>query len=229
MNAVPKLTVVSHRDRALDALVASPAARKAEVELAAQTLATRKGLFAELSKLDEAAARDLPKLQADVAAARADFQEAQKRFYGDFHNPVVRASAAAAGILAQAKLNVAQHESMVASFAYSARRDAVERELRRTASPAIALFVREMRDAWHATRSATVETRSHLVKNPITRRTSESIESNAASISRRLIGIRAAIDAAESMALEPDQANIDIRLEKIRQALPAIGGPELPK
>jgi hypothetical protein len=229
MNATPKLSLVADRDRALNALLVSPSARKAQADHAALLLKQRSDLVAEMSKLDEAAARDLPKLRGDVDAATAEFKEAQSSFYGGFYNPNTRASASAAGILAQGKFAAAQHKIVVASFGYSARRDRIEHELRCTASPSVALFISEMRDLWRATRSTSAETLSHLVRNPITDRTSEAIASNAASISARMKAIREAIAAAEEIALEPDQANVDTRLEKLRQALPAIGRPEFRK
>jgi hypothetical protein len=86
-----------------------------------------------------------------------------------------------------------------------------------------------MRDLWHATRNTSVEVRYLSQTNPVTRRPALAIASNAASISARMNAIRAAIDEAQRMALEPDQTDIDIRLESLRRSLPAIGGPEIPK
>ncbi len=229
MNAMPKLTLVSDRERALDALATSPAARKALVDHGAETLKKRSELVAERAQLDETAAREHPKLRRDFDAAQAEFTTAQNAFYAaGLYNAAARAAASAAGILAQAKAAAAQHKLTVASFAYLAASDRLELELRRTASPAIALFVSEMRDAWHATRNKPVETRSHLVRNPITRQTSETIASNGASFTRRLTAIRAAMAAAEAMALEANQVDVEVRLEKLRQGLPAIGAPEIP-
>jgi len=227
MNAVRKLSLVSDRDRALDALAASPAARKAQLEHEALTLAKRKELAAQRSKLDEIAGRDLPKLQADVDVALKEFLEAQNGCLQHYWSHGGKFMAAKA--IARAKLDAARDASMMASLAHGTARDSIERELRRSAAPSIALFVSEMRDAWFAARSTTLEVRSHLVRNPITGKASEAIASNAASITARMIAIRAAINAAETMALEADQSNVDIRLEKLRQALPAIGGPEIPK
>jgi hypothetical protein len=228
VSAVSKLSIVADRDRKLDALATSPMARKAFDDLAAQTLKQRKDLVAELKALDETAERELPKLRAEIDAGHAEFIDARKSFYSSSYDLISRAPAASAGILAQAKIASAQNKSVIASFTYDASRNRIEHELRRTASPAIALFVGEMRDAWHKTKNTTVQIQARPILNFVTGKISEAIATNAASLAVRMRAIRSAIATAENLALEADQSDIDLRLEKLRQALPAVGAAVVP-
>jgi len=225
----PRLSVVRKPEddaRLLDAFRASPIAQKAMAQQEATEIEHRAALVAEIEKLDKAAALQLPLLRAQIDAAFAELDAAEKLMRRNFHSFSKRAEAYSAGILAQGKIGAAQHKSIGASFQYSAQRDRLERELRETASPAIKLFKSEMLRVFEAARATQPTTRSNLVKNLITGRTSETRASNAPSIRARTQAARRAMDEAGSIALEPDQRDVEMRLEKLRQSLPAIGAAE---
>jgi hypothetical protein len=214
----------------VDALRSSPLARKAVAEHEAATLERRTALVAEIEKLDKNAARELPPLQADVETALAEFNAAQDAMLGNHFDRPKYAQAVAARILARGKIDVARDKSVNASLAYSSRRDALERELRESAAPEIKLFKSEMLTAFWATRNKPPEIRPIIISaNPLAGTASRAIASNAASAAARMRAIRAAMDQADLMALEPDQRGVDVRLEKLRHSLPAIGRPEIPK
>jgi hypothetical protein len=215
--------------RLVDALRSSPLARKAVAEHEAAVLERRTALVAEIEKLDKNAERELPPLQQAVDAALAEFNAAQGAMEANHCDRQKFATAAATRILARGKIDVARDKSVIASLAYSARRDALVRDLRDSAAPEIQLFKSEMLTAFLETRNTPPETQSILVsQNALAGRSSSAIKSNAASAAARMRAIRAAMDEADLMALEPDQRGIDVRLEKLRQSLPAIGRPEIP-
>ena len=209
----------------LNALRVTPEARKAVALHEQAIIEKRCKMAAEIDELDKKAARELPPLRAAVQTAVGEFEDARRRFQGSF-DPAVRAEAQAAAIIAQEKAATAQVKSMTASFAYSGARDELEHQLRQGASPAIKLFISEMLDAHAATRRTPPATIQTGTRNLITGVMQDRVASNAPSVARRMRAILNASHEAEALALEPDQRNIEMKLEALRQALPAVGEPE---
>jgi hypothetical protein len=218
----PSLKLVPKSDDKLllNVLRDSPLARKAITEHEAATFQRRSALVADIEKLDNAAAREIPPLQAAVDSALAEFTTAQNLVLQNVSNP----HGVAALMIARGKLDAARDKAVAASLTYSSRRDRLEHELRQTACPAIKLFKSELLTAFAAARRAPLVVRSSRVRSIVAGKSITTATSNAASIAARMAAIREAMHAADLMEIEPDQRDVDARLEKMRQALPAIDG-----
>jgi len=77
-----------------------------------------------------------------------------------------------------------------------------------------------MQDAADVTRKTTI-VRSAVRINPVTGQKTVTSESSYPAVKARLAAIREAIDEANGMQLDPDQSNMSVRFEALRQALPS--------
>lgn len=168
---------------------------------------SREQLFAELETLDA----------ADGAAFRA-------------HYDVALPAATVAVRDAEAALQRANNTAFnlvnarrTASLDSSVKRAALESQLRETASPTIAAFIREMEDAIEAARKTGQAPIVTKERSPVTGRTTVvRVETNADDIRARTTACRAAALEAGVLELLPDQDHVAERLAALRAALPAI-------
>jgi hypothetical protein len=189
----------------LEIVAGSAAVRKAIAEQDALVLERRKFLSSEISCLDRQASRDFPKMEAAVADALAAAREAEKALKDANH-----------------KLALAANAKTNASFNYGNMRDELERELRATSNPALTEFIAAMRDATQETRKGFRVEHEVVERNPITGAVKRTQASNAAEVNRRLAAIDEAMQAAQDMALDPDQSSVPNKLAKLKAGLPAL-------
>jgi len=238
--ATPNLSTVPRNDdpdrKFLAALRASPAGMKVAGDLQAAETKRRTLLAAEIVSLDEKAERELPPLRAAAEAAQGEALRLQSIVLStpSFADPSMTMQGLEAHALEKVKargaLAVVGHEAAVArakssdaATAYASRRGELEQQMRATASPAIKIFRDEMIAAHDETRrSSHFEAREIILKDG-----RRSLASNGPSIARRLAALREAIRLADDLAFLTNQTDIDVELEKIRQSLPPIGGPEV--
>jgi hypothetical protein len=201
---------MSKEAKVVELLAKSPAVKKALAEDEAAVLEHRKHLSSEMARLDREAAKAFPKLEAAVADALATVKEADK---------ALKAANVRLGQASTAKMN--------ASFNYGNERDGVEHELRSSASPLLAEFISEMRDALQETRKAFYVEREHVSRNPITGRVKRTQASNVTEVNRRIEAINAAIEAAQRMQLDPQQTDVATKIAKLKAGLPTVTQPAL--
>jgi len=234
---VPNLSIVPKDISDVDLLGAlrdGEIGQKLVAEKKIADLNYRKRLCAELEQLDRRAEKEQPSLLAECTKWQA---ECWRLFnIATMGVPVSDPSMTMsklreigrAKVKAYADWFIAQHERSIAlqnhrhvSAPYTMSRDEIEQKLRASANPILKIFRNEMLDAHAATRRA-----SNLITREFVKNGRRVIVSNGPSIARRLAAIREAIRQADDFALRPDQTNIDIELEKIRQNLPPIGATE---
>jgi hypothetical protein len=237
--AAPNLSIVPRNDdrEFIAAFRASPSGQKIRAEQQAAETKRRALLAAEIASLDEKAERELPSLGAAARAAEAEVRRLHGIILGGF--PVTdtsmtmqrlealtleKAKARGALSIAGHELAVARAKSADASMAYSSRRAELEQQLRATANPAIKIFRGEIFEAEQATRRT-----SNLDAREFTKGDRRFVLSNAPSIGRRLASLREARRQIDDLELRPDQTDIDIELERIRQSWPPIGVAEVHK
>jgi hypothetical protein len=183
----------------------------AVAQAAAQTLA-RRGLIAQIRTLERDYEKRRPQLEAELAAAIAGVKQAE-----------------AALLAAQKRANAALGAKSTASYTYSAQRDRLEQQLRESAHPALASWVREMLDELDRTRKkfSYIETRE---THPITRLARRIVTNNAQSVAKRVAAIMAAIEEAERLKLElDDQTSIPEMLGALAAGLPLVEDPKIEK
>jgi hypothetical protein len=190
----------------IDALNASEIGAKISAELAEKATAERKLLADELSKLNDSAERDYPKIVAATEKAFAAFRDAEAKLQ-DAKNAALAANGA----------------RLAASARYTRRRAELEHELAQSASPLIAEFIVWCRDDMQATRRK-FTSRSWDEKNQVTGARFPKSENNGASICARVAALFAAIEATNDMKLIADQSHVAAALEKIKADLPKVGG-----
>jgi hypothetical protein len=186
----------------------TPAVKKALRERDAAVTAKRVKLIGELRQLEAEAEIETPKLAADVERPTADVQKAEAALRG-----------------AQQRLATALAARQSFGFDFGRRHDELEAALRASASPLIASFVAEMRDAWTKTRRAplTQETATTATKSAATGRTATFLKTNAAAVALRLRSINETIAAAEDLATTvANQAEIGSLLGALAERLPQI-------
>lgn len=190
----------------IELLATTPTAKRAIAERDATNTLCREGLIAELRQLERQAEERIPKLNADIAAAVSAVRKAE-----------------AALNAARAKYTAATATKATFGYTYSSGRDALEAELRQTASPDIEEFVREMLDEFDKTQKTSIVYEEQYLNNEVTGRKIRIIRTTAASIARRMQAILAARMAAQDLAIcEPDQSIIPARLQELRDGLPEI-------
>lgn len=190
----------------LDALRGSEMIRKAVTERDTHVVAFRKTVAGKLEKIEAAATERFPKMRSELEAAIKEAREAEIAW---------RRKADRAFDL--------QSKSSAESSLHGIEVGRLQGQLAETASPEIVPFVADMWSLWedclkrfevhHA-----VETVNILGKKGAV------TQNNKESILARQEAIRDAIAAAEAMRLEPDQSTVSVRLQELRQNLPAIKG-----
>ena len=189
----------------LDALRGSDLIRKAVAERDTHVVAFRKTTAAKLAKIEAEAETKFPKMRTELDAAIRDARAAEIAW----RQKADRAYEIQAALSAASSL----HGHDLARL---------EGQLAETASPEISIFISEMRLLWEACFSQFQVHHKEEVVNQITRRRERHTINNEKSLLARQHAIREAIAAAEAMRLEPDQANVSVRLQDIRNNLPAI-------
>ncbi len=190
----------------IDALRDTKIVRDAVAASAAQVLAQRKTLAAELSKI-EGDTTAWEKYTAEIDAARNEVNELNQKLRD-----------------AQERLGRAAQARSDSGFSIARRRDEIAATLRETASPLIADFIREMCEAFHETRNSPILSEVASEKSLITgKRHQEPARSNAAAVIIRMHCIRRAIEDAEALMLAPDQTIVAAELDRLRSALPSTG------
>jgi hypothetical protein len=195
----------------LRAIADSPSGKAAASKLAADELAERKRLAAALVDLEKEALSSLPAGREDKADQEAELKAARER---------VRAL--------EIKLFQSSAGKVGASFAFQARRDELEAKLRATASPLIAAFIREMRQAADETRKEQPRDSSAITRSPFTGRLVGTPQNNMAAIVLRMHAIRRAIEDAEQLYFVPDQSGMAEQLKSIKQKLPSTAAMSPP-
>jgi len=189
----------------LKLLADSNVLKEAREEAAAQLLAKRKGLAAELRKLEREAEKEFPKLRTAVEAAAAEVHAAESVLD-----------------LAREKYRAAASAVSAGSFGHSRSRDELELELRATAAPEIDAFIRSAWEEWESL-AKQASTSMEISRHRVTGRRREVGSSNTASINARRQALRHVIAAAEELKLEPiEPASIPARLAKLRDELPSV-------
>lgn len=193
----------------LERFMNSDAAKQMAADYAAEELAKRRELAAELAALDAAHAENI----AVLRGREADLAERVKA-----HREVL------AGVERRAR--DAAVAVTVASQQHDAARRRIERELRATASPEIDDAVRDLDRAAEATRQQgfttwrskpTLDGRRYIINNE-------------ASVIARLEAIKAARPAVEALRLLPLMpAELTARLDAIRNGIPAVQPPDVPR
>jgi hypothetical protein len=177
-------------------------------QTAAQTLA-RRGLIAQIKTLERDYENRRPQLEAAIAAAMAACKQAE-----------------AALLAAQKYANDAIGAKSTASYTYSAQRDRLEHQLRETAHPALASWVRDMIDELDRTRKRFAYVSTHET-NPVNRLVRHTVINNGASVSARVAAVMRCIDEAERFKLElADQTEIPKLLGELAAALPPVEDPK---
>lgn len=209
MNITPKFAgaVPTTNEGILDLLKGSKFIEDAAADKARHVLAFRKTAVAKLTKIEADAELTFPKLRTAreraIASARTAEIEWQK---------------------ACAVAQQAQRELSSASHSHSTEQMKLEQQLIETASPEIALFLADMRDAWEDCFKKFSFHNHTATENVITGRKVTINSNNKASVMARQAAIRDAQAEAEAMRLEPDQSNVSARLQAIRNNLPPIAG-----
>jgi hypothetical protein len=175
---------------------------------AAQTLA-RRGLIAQIKTLERDYEKRRPQLEADLATAITAVKQAE-----------------AALLAAQQKASAALGAKSNLSYRYSAQRDRLELQLRESAHPALASWVRHMIDELDRTRKRFAFISTHET-NPVNRLVRNTVINNGASVSARVAAVMRCIDEAARLALElDDQSSIPQTLGELAAALPPVEDPK---
>ena len=194
------------REVRLDALLDSPAVRKAEQDHHAGIAARRVELATERAAMEKTSARDFHNHQAAAADIYAEHQ-----------------AAAAALKVAKARMAALQANRTVACHQWNIRISDIEVELRETADPAIDQFIAELRDALDVTLKARFVDEGQVSRTPATGQMQHQPGPRRVQPSARAQAIRDAIAAAEGLKLEPKQGNVAAHIAALRAALPTIG------
>ncbi|UYO37487.1 hypothetical protein KQX62_12030 [Rhodopseudomonas palustris] len=216
---MPPLQTPSNVDtgKLLSALAGSTLYAEISAEQAAKVAERRVEIAAELKKLIDGAMAQRDKREAAEVAAAGELKAAE-----------------AAVIEARKKLAAAQSVKLTASFAFSNRHDALQAELRHTASPAIAEFLRWIRDEEDRLRripsDATVVSGTRQIvpqgeRDKITGAWREIKRTEPYHIERvwkAQDALAAARTAAEEMQLDPDQSEVAERIEALRTSIPEV-------
>jgi hypothetical protein len=185
----------------------------AETPLVKQALAAHQAAIAlqrstqikELARLQRDWAKIFPGLEAALAAAIAAVKAADL-----------------AALEARRRLDIAAGAKAQGYHRFTSSVDRLENQLRQTAEPALKEFRSEMLDALDKARRAAAWSSAHDI-NEVTGAGRTITVNNLASVHARTDAIRAAMAAAEELALsELDQSLIPGRLQELRAALPAI-------
>jgi hypothetical protein len=194
----------------LDALKRSPAGEKIAEQQAREQLARRREAADQLSALDAHEAAEWPRLTSKLEAAIEAVKNAERALIA------VRNAAAQA-----------QNDRSAMCHGANIRRSELQRELRASAHPAIAVFRLEMHGALDTAHKA-LDVVSETWVNQGAAKTEGRSANNLESIKRHTAAVMAAMDAADALALFPDQGDIPARLDELRRALPPIERPVLP-
>jgi hypothetical protein len=189
----------------LDALRGSPMIAKAASDRNAHVMAFRKTLVEKLAKLEADAEIKFPAMRVKFEAARSEALEAEIAW----RQKADRAYTLQAGLSADSSL----HQQALAQ---------IEGQLAETASPEISMFISDMRTLWEDCFAKYDVRHETETVNQITRRRERRTMTNQESVQARQTAIREAIAAAEAMRLDPDQTHVAVRLQEIRNNLPAI-------
>jgi hypothetical protein len=182
-----------------------PGGREIIASALAPRIKARQALVDELQAIDAAEAADWPKREKAWAKALERFEAAQLAF----RKARQECDAAIA----------ARHDP---GRAYSARRQGLEYELRRTSdNAAIDAFNSHMIDELEAALKAYAFDQS-VQRNEVTREMTRRVDSNQVSIAARRKAIMAAMETAAALRLEPDQSTVPARLAELAAALPPI-------
>ncbi len=224
----PRLSVVPKPDdELLDAIRNSSLGDRAFKEKNSKLLEQRRALVGRMEQLDVDAATVLPKLQAAVDAALRKFLAAQGGLRASWWDPAAAGPFAAASAAARAELDIARDTAVKASVGYTTQRDAIEHELRKTASPLLAAFISEMLSEHARTRNMTLTVEAGIARNHVTGKGYfHPGKSNSSQIAARLRACRTGISTAEDMKLVADQSDVSAELQKIRDALPSVRAPK---
>jgi hypothetical protein len=189
----------------LDALRGSPLIAKAVSERAMHVTAFRKTVADKLAKAESAAEIKFPAMRAELEAqiAKARSAEVAWRKEADRAYEIQAALSAASGLHQQ-------------------EQSRLEDELAQTASPEISIFISELRALWEECFSMYQVHHDAEVVNKLIGRRERRTRTNQESLQARQTAIREAIAAAEAMRLEPDQEHVSVRLQELRNNLPAI-------
>jgi len=207
MNKLPQFSGAAPIDDRgiLDALRGSPLIAKAASDRGAVVTAFRKTVADKLAKLDAAAEIKFPAMRSalDAQIAKARAAEIAWRTEADRAYELQAALSSASSL----------HQQELAQL---------EGQLAETASPEVSIFIAEMRALWEDCFSKYQVHHEIETVNQVTRRRERRTRSNQESVQARQTAIREAIAVAEAMRLEPDQTHVSVRLQQIRNELPAI-------
>lgn len=207
--SVPRFSGAALTDdgKFLEFLRGSEVVRKAVAERDNQVQAFRKSAADKLAKLDAAAEASFPKLRAARDAADAEARAAEIQWREACN-----------------RAQQARNDLSTASQKHASELLRLEAQLAETASPEIAIFISEMLEEHEKCFKQFAFSNSTETVNRITGRKTTVNVNNKASVLARQAAIRDAQAAAEAMRLEPDQSNVSVRLQLLRNNLPAIAG-----
>jgi len=202
----PKASAERIAKHLLQAVADSPEGKKAHAVLEARTLADRERLAAELAGLDkqelaaiEAQGAGHAKAIKELAAARAKVKELENK------------------VLASAGAKIGS------SFSFQSRRDALQRQLKETAHPAIAAFIHQMQhDEMEKLRKEQPRVNTTRTRSAITGKFVGSETNNLAAIVIRMHACRRAAEDAEALYFQPDQSTVPAQLGELLRNLPGI-------
>lgn len=193
----------------IDALRHSPAVKQAVADRAAQVVSDRQALLAQLREVEDGA----PARRYLAAVKRTEQLAAAAEKALEAHRAAVR------------EYEAAYDERMTASRAIHASRQAIVAQLEAGADKeAIDAFIRDMRELMRIARLS-VDSREIVTDNAVTGKRSYRTESNAKAVAERVLAINEAINEAEALRHEPDQAIVPTQLAALRAALPAEAPP----
>jgi hypothetical protein len=201
-------TITTKMTQAIEAILASPAAKEMATEREKLLVVERTMLAAELDRLQNQAGKIYEQHQHTISAAM------------DAHSQALK-------LLKDAKAQVAKvmNERAVAGVHFDGNVTRIEAALRESADPIIAVFIQEMRNALDLALKAQVPISATVITNLNTGKKSTVPGRSLIGPAQRALAIREAIAAAEGLKLVGDQSNISDRLAALRNTLPEIGAP----
>lgn len=105
-------------------------------------------------------------------------------------------------------------------------RDRAEQALIDGASPKITEFIREMFDERERTCKLVNRIEGAIETHPRTGMVTDNRRVVGVTVAQRLAAVMAAMRAAEALRLEPDQRQVEMRLDAIRSSIPVVGEGE---
>jgi len=190
----------------LEALLNSPVAKEAEAKHANAIAARRAALAQDRAAIEVEAAKQFVAYYKAEATAFEKCQAAERALE-----------------LAKRELGALIADRAGECYRLDTRKASIETELRETADPEIGRFIASMRDEWDRALKAQPEPETSAVRNPNTGKITHVVTGRRVKPADRVNAVRLAIDTAEALKLEPDQAGVAAKLDALRDGLPAIG------